>query len=106
MLRITIQDKAEEMEIRLEGRIAGPWVVELDRVWVETAPLLASRKLTINLRNVTYADATGKQVLKEIYAQTNAVLVAGSPWTQFLAAEVAERDSDVVHEEKIDASNA
>jgi len=77
------------MEMRLEGRVAGPWASELDRVWMETAPQLASRKLIIDLHNVTYADAAGKQVLRSIYEQTHADLIAHTPWTQFLAEEVS-----------------
>jgi hypothetical protein len=95
-LRITIQETPEEIEMRLEGRVAGPWAAELGRVWVETAPLLAARKLTIDLHNVTYADASGKQVLKSIYSQTHASLVASTPWTQFLAAEVAANKAEDV----------
>lgn len=87
-LRITLQEQPESVEMRLEGRVAGPWASELDRVWVETAPQLASRKLTIDLNNVTYADAAGKRVLRGIYVQTNATLLATTPWTQFLAEEI------------------
>jgi anti-anti-sigma regulatory factor len=74
--------------MRLEGRVAGPWASELDRVWLDTAPRLASKKLIIDLHNVTYADATGKQVLSTIYAQTQATFITNTPWAQFLAEEV------------------
>ena len=84
--------------MRLEGRIAGPWANELDRVWVETALRLESRKLVIDLHNVTYADANGKQVLRDIYAQTHADLIASTPWTQFLAEEVTASKTAVVEE--------
>ena len=87
-LRITFQDTAEAIEMRLEGRVAGPWATELDRVWLETAPRLASKKLIIDLHNVTYADATGKQVLSTIFAQTRAAFITNTPWAQFLAEEV------------------
>jgi anti-anti-sigma regulatory factor len=97
-LRITFQNTPEAVEIRLEGRVAGPWASELDRVWVETAPQLNSRKLTIDLNNVTYADAAGKQVLRAIYDQTHANLIATSPWTQFLAEEVTASKSVMVEE--------
>ena len=86
------------MEIRLEGRVAGPWASELDRVWVETAPQLNSRKLTIDLNNVTYADAAGKRVLRSIYDQSHADLIATTPWTQFLAEEVTARKAERVEE--------
>ena len=74
--------------MKLEGRVAGPWANELDRVWAETAPKLLSKKLMIDLRNVTYADAAGKEVLRKIYARTNAELLAATPSSQFLAEEI------------------
>jgi anti-anti-sigma regulatory factor len=97
-LRITIQDKSDALERRLEGRVAGPWASELDRGWVEAAPRLQSKKLVIDLHNVTYADASGKQVLRDIYAQTRAELVATTPWTQFLAEEVTANKVVAVEE--------
>ena len=97
-LRITIEDTADALEMRLEGRVAGPWASELDRVWGEAAPRLQSKKLVIDLKNVTYADASGKQVLRDIYAQTHAELVATTPWTQFLAEEVTANKSVLVEE--------
>jgi hypothetical protein len=74
--------------MKLEGRVAGPWANELDRVWSETSPKLPSKSLIIDLHNVTYADLAGKQVLHKIYAQTNAKFVAASPSSQFLAEEI------------------
>ena len=74
----------------LEGRVAGPWVAELSRIWVETAPQLGAKILSIDLQNVTYADTRGKQVLREIHAQTHAKLNASSPWAQYLAEEITQ----------------
>jgi len=79
------------MRLKLEGRITGPWAEELDRVWVETAPRLGSRKLIIDLSNVTYADASGKSVLGKIFSTTNAEFVAGTLLTQDLAAAVVRQ---------------
>ena len=84
--------------MKLEGRVAGPWAGELNRVWVETAPQLAEKKLIVDLHNVTYADAAGKQALRAIYDQTHADFVAGTPWTQFLAEEVTARRTVAVQE--------
>jgi anti-anti-sigma regulatory factor len=88
VLRITIHEKESGMGLVLEGRIAGPWAEELERVWVETAPRLGSRKLSIDLRNVTYADSGGKRVLRDIFSQSGAELVANSLGIQDLAGEV------------------
>jgi len=95
-LKITTQNSEREIEITLEGRVAGPWVAELNRVWVETAPQLGDRTLSIDLRNVTYADAPGKQLLREIYSQTHARLVASSPWAQYLAEEITQPHAQAI----------
>jgi anti-anti-sigma regulatory factor len=87
-LKITIQEQDKTIEVKLEGRVAGPWVPELRRVWAETAPQLGAKTLSIDIQLVTYADAAGKQVLRDIYAQTRATLIASSPWAQYLAEEI------------------
>lgn len=97
-MRITFEDTTEAVEMKLEGRVAGAWASELDRVWVESAPRLGSKKLVIDLHNVTYADAAGKQVLRGIYAQTHAELLTSTPWTQFLAEEVTANAAAVMEE--------
>ena len=97
-LRITIQETTEALEMKLEGRVAGPWASELDRVWVDTAPRVAAKKLIIDLHNVTYADAAGKNVLKTIYAQTHAEFVTNTPWASFLAEEVTASEAVRVEE--------
>ena len=98
-LRITIQENEIAMEIKLEGRLAGPWVNELTRVWQEKAPQLGSKKLLLDLRNMTYADAYGTQTLRDIYGQTNAVLLAGTPWTRFIAEQITRDDAQNILEE-------
>ncbi len=89
-LKITVQSNDKTIEIKLEGRVAGPWVAELSRVWAEMAPELDKKPLSIDLRSVTYADAAGKDVLRDIYAHTHAKLVANSPWAQYLAEEITQ----------------
>lgn len=98
-LKITVQQSDKEIEITLEGRVAGPWVAELQRVWVETAPQLESRKLILDIRNVTYADAAGLKALRAIYAGTQAEVAAGTPWTEYLAEKIKNTKPGSVDEE-------
>jgi anti-anti-sigma regulatory factor len=81
------------MVVKLEGRLTGPWVEELDRVWEETAPGLKERTLSLDLRQTTFADAGGIRVLRAIYSQTGARILANTPWTQYLAGEVTASNS-------------
>lgn len=87
-LKITQQENEKSIEITLEGRVAGPWVAELSRVWVEAAPYLSSRELILDIRNVTYADRAGTDALKAICTQSQARLITGSPWTEYLAEAI------------------
>jgi anti-anti-sigma regulatory factor len=91
-LRITFEENAETMVVKLEGRIVGPWVAELDRLWAQTSSSLAARKLSLDLRETTYADAGGIRVLRAIYFQTDAAILTSTPWTQYLADEVTRKN--------------
>jgi len=93
-LRITFQDDEKAMTIRLEGRVVGPWAEELGRVWLEAAPRLGTRKLVIDLRDVTYADSGGKSALKNIFSATSAEFVASTPWSQYIAGQVRGNDEN------------
>lgn len=94
MLRITFNENPEAIVIKLEGRITGPWAAELGRLWEEKAPEVAKRKLSLDLRDITFADAGGMRILKAIYSQTGAAFLTGTPWTQYLAAEVASKNPE------------
>jgi hypothetical protein len=65
---------------------------------LDTAPRLATKKLIIDLHNVTYADAAGKNVLRAIYAQTHAAFITNTPWAKFLAEEVTANEPVKVEE--------
>jgi anti-anti-sigma regulatory factor len=93
VLRITIEEKSDAVVVKLEGRLAGPWAVELGRLWEEKASHVGQKKVSLDLRATTFADAAGIRTLKAIYSQTGAVLLAGTPWTQYLAAQVAGSNS-------------
>lgn len=88
MLKVSIHENEVSIEFVLSGRLAGPWVTELERAWGETAPRLGNKTLKFNLRELTYSDSDGKRILTTIYAQTKAELIAGSLWSQHLADEI------------------
>lgn len=93
MLRITLEEKSDVVVLKLEGRLAGPWADELRRLWEEKAAICAQKKLSLDLRETTFADGDGIRILQTIYSQTGAAILAGTPWTQYLAEEVANTNS-------------
>ena len=66
MLRITCHHhERNQATFNLEGRLAGPWVDELNRAWqqVRGSDTIA---LVVNLCNVTYVDSDGKRLLSDM----------------------------------------
>ena len=76
MLRITIHDAPPTLTFRLEGRLAGPWVGELEECW---RGALASRRepiLRVDLTEVTSIDAAGQACLAALHRQGAEFLAA------------------------------
>ncbi|HXT26584.1 MAG TPA: hypothetical protein VN749_17325 [Candidatus Eisenbacteria bacterium] len=82
MLRITVQDGAKKQTIKLEGKIAGPWVEEFESTCRSVLPSLGAKELHLDLRGVGYVDTKGRGLLREIYRKTNACFLADSPLTR------------------------
>jgi anti-anti-sigma regulatory factor len=91
-LRITVEENPQAIVVKLEGRLVGPWAAELDRLWEQTAPKLAARDLSLDLRETTFADAGGIRILRAIYSATGARILTSTPWTQYLAEEVTRKN--------------
>ena len=91
MLKITIRETPEELVIDLSGRVAGAWAAELGQAWMKAALNRRSRAVLLDLREVTYVDAEGKQILRQIEAETGAALIATTPWTRQLVAEIRDK---------------
>jgi len=62
MLKITFHDTPENTRVKLEGKLSGPWVEELERSWTEHSPR-SSENVIIDLSEVTYIDPEGKRLL-------------------------------------------
>ena len=87
MLLITIEEDDREVWMTLEGCVSGTHVSDLCRAWAEVAPRRGAREVKIDLRGVTESDDAGVLALGDIYARTNAKLLAGT-LTECLALEV------------------
>lgn len=75
MLKITMQVAAGGMTFALEGKLAGPWVKELELCWRSAAGTQQIYPVRVDLSSVTFIDEEGKELLKKMY-QEGAKLVA------------------------------
>lgn len=87
MLRITIDNEANPVRLKLEGRITGPWVAELHRAWQTLGPSLEGKQLCVDLCGVTYIDREGRRVLADMYRQTQAQFETDTPLADYFAEE-------------------
>jgi hypothetical protein len=104
-VRITIEESGEVTTLTLEGRVAGPWAAELDRVWAESLPRLQKQKVSMDISNVIYADEDGIRVLRAIYAQARPEMLANTPWTRHLAEQISANPDRLQQEEHGHANN-
>ncbi len=93
MLRITVQNGEKAQTIKLEGKVVGPWVEELERTCQSVVRSLGARELHLDLRGVGFVDAKGRGLLREMYLRTNARFLADSPLTRYFV-EDAMRESE------------
>src|SRR3981189_1983670 len=68
MLRVTIKKENTSETWELEGKVAGEWVPELDRLWRQRTPQ-SGTTIEILLKAVSYIDPAGKQLLAEMRQQ-------------------------------------
>ena len=85
MLKITVSREESITNLVIEGKLAGPWVAELDASW--EAEKAKSSQISVDLGSVTFIDADGRALLKRIYQQGGR-LVAKGCLTRAIVAEV------------------
>jgi len=64
MLKITLHDAADQLHLRLEGRLAGAWVYELEHCWYTVKTSHPHRQLSVDLTRVTFVDQAGRYLLQ------------------------------------------
>ena len=84
MLRITIQKGSGPVTLKLEGKLAGPWVEELKDVWRSGH---ATEAVLVDLIDVSFVDASGKDLLAKM-DQRGADFIANSPLMKRVIEEV------------------
>jgi anti-anti-sigma factor len=91
MLRVTTTSQNQTITLKLEGKLAGPWVQEVTRVWVDTAQSPRS-DYVVDLRSVTFIDSPGQALLATMSRQ-GAQLIAADCLTRNIVDEI-KKESD------------
>ena len=100
MLRITNEKKRGKICLNVEGRLAGPWVGALEQCWRELRAASPQDKFHVNLCGVSFIDAAGKVLLKEIHRQGGRLVAEGCLNQAILEEIVAGAKQSGRHAEK------
>ena len=86
MLKITTQTDATGTTFELEGKLAGPWVQELEGCW-RNAAAGSDWPIRVMLCAVTFIDEKGRDLLAEMYRH-GAELVADGCMTKAIVKQI------------------
>lgn len=87
MLKITMLTDSTGTTFDLEGKLAGPWVQELESCWQRA--LINGRQVRVMLNAVTFIDSGGRKLLAEMRRQ-GAELAAEGCMTRAIIEEIIE----------------
>ena len=74
MLRITVRED-DKGRIQAAGKIAGPWVAELENAWRSVQA--SGKDVEIDLKDVTCVDEAGRQLLDRMHQAGARLVVSG-----------------------------
>ncbi len=87
MLKITTDKEAGRTKVKLEGRLAGPWVEELKQCWQQSAAAGEPVKV-VELSEVIFIDAAGKRLLADMHRQGAALTACSGCMTRAITEEI------------------
>src|SRR5579863_1318874 len=93
-LRVTVLEEPQRIVLRLEGKLIGPWVTECRRAWLGLETALVTKRLALDLCDVTFVDDSGVALLHDIYRANRAEMLTGSPLTKHFAEKAAASITD------------
>jgi anti-anti-sigma regulatory factor len=92
MLKITVQIEEDTIILALEGKLAGPWVKEMELCWRTAASPQRIYPIRVDLSAVTFIDAEGKALLGQM-CREGAKLVATGCLNKSIVANIMESES-------------
>lgn len=69
MLRISIKYQPDSTTLRLEGKLVGPWIPELEQCWHGVTDTARPAHLIVDLAGVSWVDSSGRALLREMHSR-------------------------------------
>ena len=91
MVRISMEDRGDTLQLKLEGRLSGAWVAELEECWRSYAARSPHKKLIVDLTDTEFIDLAGKYLLRLMH-QSGVAITARTPYMKAFVGEIAGAD--------------
>ena len=85
MLRITVHETPKQIRLKLEGRLTGSWVMELEDCWRAASANPAGRVLALDLTEVDSVDSAGTYLLALLHNRGVQLVASGLVMTELVA---------------------
>jgi hypothetical protein len=95
MLTITAHADCGIVRLRLEGRLAGLHVPEVERSWSKARFNHPRRRIVVDLAAVSFVDALGKELLRQVHRNGD-TLLPGGVMTEAVIEEITRDDEQVL----------
>ncbi len=90
MLKITTETSGDEIRLKLEGDIAGPWVQDLEECWRDAVASHAGAPTCLELTGVGHVDDAGRYLLALIAKAGTRLVAAGVAMKDLLDSILAD----------------
>ena len=89
MFRATVEHEGELVTLRIEGRLSGPCLPELENCWRQAMNGNGRGRVVVDLKEVTFVSAEGKQLLERL-CRAGAQLTGDGLMTRALVQQITE----------------
>jgi hypothetical protein len=91
MLRITTEKNGRLTRFRLEGKLKGDWVRELERCWIQARNEHPEIQFLVELSHVDYVDQSGRDLLHRMVSQRAMLEAHNNLMSASLVDEIMQR---------------
>jgi hypothetical protein len=88
MLRITLHQDSETIRLQLEGRLAAPWLDELDESFQRAVASASGSKVAVDLTGLISVDRAGRTYLEAMHRR-GVQFIVGDCETKSIIDEIA-----------------
>ena len=90
MLKITTFETGRGQELMIEGKLAEPWISELQLAWHRALQHGSGREVVVDLSNMTFIDPAGEAALMAMMDE-GARLTAKGVYCEYVVQELMKR---------------